>query len=142
KTEFCFTRFVLTAATGLLLSGCLLRPATVSPRRFVLSPLSADKPVSIADERLSVGIGPVRMPSYLLRSSMIVRNGANEIQYLEDALWGERLDHCFQRTLAANLAKLLPSDSIYLTDWRRDQVMVKVSIAVEQFEVDTRGRGS
>lgn len=82
------------------------------------------------------------MPSYLLRSSMAVRNSANEIEYMEDARWGERLDQCFQRTLAANLSRLLSSDSIYLTDWGRDQVMVRVSINLHQFDVDTRGHGT
>ena len=82
------------------------------------------------------------MPSYLLRNSLAVRNGANEIEYLEDARWAERLDQCFQRTLAANLSRLLPSDSVYLSDWGRDQVRVRVLINVEQFDVDTGGQGT
>jgi uncharacterized lipoprotein YmbA len=82
------------------------------------------------------------MPSYLLRDSLPVRNGANEIEYIEGALWGERLDKCFQRTLAANLSRLVPSDSIYLTDFGRDKEMVSVVVNVEQFDVDTNGRGT
>jgi uncharacterized lipoprotein YmbA len=128
-----------------LLSGCLLRPVTVSTRHFALAPIPAGEPRPVAragHEELSVGIGFVKMPSYLLRNSMAVRNGANEIEYLDDALWSERLDESFQRDLAANLADLLPSDSIYLTDWGHNQVIVAVYISVQQFDVDINGHGT
>jgi uncharacterized lipoprotein YmbA len=128
-----------------LLSGCMLKPVTVSTRHFALAPIptSESRPFArTGSEQLSVGIGLVKMPSYLLRNSMAVRNGANEVEYLDDALWSERLDESFQRDLAANLADLLPSDSIYLTDWGHDHVMVAVYISVQQFDVDIRGRGT
>jgi uncharacterized lipoprotein YmbA len=73
---------------------------------------------------------------------MAVRKGTNEIDYLENALWAERLDHSFERTLASNLSQLLSPDGIYLDDWGRDQVAVRVSINVQQFDVDTRGTGT
>src|SRR5581483_6175048 len=112
-----------------------------STRHFALAPIPQSDPRPIAQtgsERLSVGIGFVKMPSYLLRNSMALRNGANEIEYLENALWTERLDESFQRDLAANLAELLHSDSIYLTDWAHDQVTVAVYIDVQQFDVDIK----
>jgi uncharacterized lipoprotein YmbA len=127
------------------LSGCMFRPVTVSTRHFTLAPIPTGEPRragSSGAENLSVGIGFVKMPSYLLRNSMAVRNGANEIQYLENALWSERLDESFQHDLAANLADLLPSESIYLTDWDHNQVIVAVYISVQQFDVDTSGRGT
>ena len=142
KPQYCLSRLALLAVTGMLFTGCLLKPATVSTRHFVLSPISTNEPAALSMSHLSVGIAYVKMPSYLLRNSMAIRNGANEIQYLEDARWAERLDQCFQRALAANLSRLLPSDNIYLSDWGRDQVMVKVSISVQQFDVDTHGNGT
>src|SRR5213592_3959026 len=93
--------------------------------------ISPNEPAPSATERLSVGIGFVKMPSYLLRNSMAVRNGANEIEYIEDAQWAERLDHCFQLTLVANLSRLLSSNGIYLTDWGRGQVQARVFINVQ-----------
>src|SRR5262245_32083700 len=142
KSAFCFPRIVFVVVTGMLLMGCLFKPATVSNRHFILSPISTNEPAPIATNHLSVGIGFIKIPSYLLRNSIAIRNGANEIEYLDNAQWAERLDLCFERTLAANLAQLLHSDSIYLTEWRRDQVMVKMSITVHQFDVDSRGRGT
>jgi len=82
------------------------------------------------------------MPSELLRDSVAVRNGENEIEYLENALWADRLDHSFERTLAINLSRLLSSDGIYLDNWGRDKAMAKVSVNVQQFEVDTHGKGT
>ena len=141
KSSF-YAQLTLVSA---LLSGCMLKPVTVSTRHFALAPIPTSDPRPVAragSEQMSVGIGFVKMPSYLLRNSMAVRNGANEIEYLEDALWSERLDESFQRDLAANLADLLASDSIYLTDWGHNQVMVAVYISVQQFDVDISGRGT
>ena len=132
----------LFVSLTLLLTGCLFKSATVPARHFVLSPISTNEPGASATTHLSVGIGLVKMPSYLLRNSIAVRNGANEIEYLDDAQWAERLDQSFQRTFAANLSRLLPSDHIYLADWGRDQVQAKVSINVQQFDVDTGGHGT
>jgi len=123
----------------------MFRPVNGSTRHFTLAPIPTSEPrqvVSPGAENLSVGIGFVKMPSYLLRNSMAVRNGANEIEYLENALWSERLDESFQRDLAANLGELLPSDSIYLTDWPHYQVTVAVYIDVQQFDVDINGHGT
>lgn len=128
------------AAAAMLVTGCLLRPATVSTRHYILSPISTNETALAATEHLSVGIGFVKMPSYLLKSSIAVRNGY-EIEYLDDARWAERLDHCFQRTLAANLSRLLPSERVYLTDWG-GEVMLRLFINVQQFDVDTQGRGT
>jgi uncharacterized lipoprotein YmbA len=128
-----------------LLSGCMLKPVTVSIRQFTLSPIpTSGSPRSDAfsgAEHLSVGIGFVKMPSYLLRDSLATRNGPNEIGYLENAVWTERLNELFQRDVAANLADLLPSDSLYLTDWGRNQVTVAAFIRVQQFDVDLNGHG-
>jgi len=124
-----------------LLAGCLFRPVTVSTRRFVLAPIPATERSSAADQ-LSVGVGNVKMPPYLLRSSFAVRKGTNEIVYLEDVVWGERLDRSFQQTLAANLSTLLPSDQVYLSSWERDQVKARLFVNVEQFDIDTEGRGT
>jgi len=136
------THIVFPSLLGMLASGCLMKTATVTTRHFVLSPITTNEPAQDPREHLSVGIGFVKMPPYLLANSMAVRNGPNEIQYLEDALWAERLDHCFERTLAANVSRLLQTDSVYLADWGHNEVMVKLFVNVQQFDVDTKGRGT
>ena len=134
--------FALVCSACLLLGGCLLKPVKVSTRRFILAPISAAEKASPAAEQLSVGVGFVKMPAYLLRNSIAVRKGVSEIEYLDDSLWGERLDQSFQQTLGANLSILLPSDRVYVSAWERDQVKVRVFVNMEQFDVDTQGRGT
>jgi uncharacterized protein len=142
KTGFHLPRIVFVALISMTVSGCLLRPVTVSTRHFVLAPISTNEPAQVVAATLSIGIGLVRIPAYLMRDSIAVRNGSNEIEYLEDALWAERLDQSLQQTVALNLSKLLPSDKIYLTDWGHDPAGPKVFISVQQFDVDTAGRGT
>lgn len=133
-------RFVALPATALLLTGCLLKSSIAPVRHFVLAPVPANERPA-APEQISVAVGQVKMPSYLLRSSVAVRHGTNEIEYLEDARWGDRLDQCFQRTLMANLSRLLPSDHVYSTDWAGGQGTLRVFVDVQQFEVEAQGRG-
>ena len=145
KSAFHRARLVLLAVAATLLAGCLFNSAPIATRHFILAPVStnSEPPASFASgENLSVGIALVKMPSYLLRDSLAVRNSANEIEYLEGAQWGERLDLSFQRTVAANLSRLLSTDHVYSTDWSRNRVTMRISINVQQFEVDTQGRGS
>jgi uncharacterized lipoprotein YmbA len=114
-----------------------------------------------ANTHLSVEIGFVKMPAYLLRDSIAVRTGPNEIQYLEDALWAERLDKSFQRALIANLSRSFPAAEIQPADFpRREHALeetasptplhvgepegpktMKIQVHVEQFDVDTTGHG-
>jgi len=132
-------------AMGLCLAGCsFLKPAHGTARRFLLTPLpSSAMPTTNGGTRppLSVGVGQVKMPAYLLDSSIAVRKGTNEIDYLTTALWAEQLDNGFQRVLAANLSVLLPTDRIRLTAWRPEDVSVEVYASVEQFDVNTEGSG-
>jgi uncharacterized lipoprotein YmbA len=142
KTAVCLSHLLLVASAGTVLTGCLFKPVTDSTRHFVLAPISAEEMPKAATRHLSIGIGPVRMPAQLSEESIAVRAGANEIKYFRNAVWADRLDHCFERTLAANLSGLLSSDGIYVNDWGRDQVMARVLVNVQQFEVDTQGTGT
>lgn len=130
------------AIAGIVLAGCVLRPVKVTTRHFILTSIATNQSPPFATNPLSVGIGTVKMPGYLLRNSMAVRSSTNEIEYFEGALWAERLDHCFQQALAVNLSRLLASDRIYLTSWRHDQVTVCVFVDLQQFDVDATGCGT
>ena len=73
---------------------------------------------------------------------MVIRRSAEEVEYLETALWAERLDQSFRQTVAENLFLLLASDRAYLSASERDQLVMRVSVNVEQFDVDAEGRGT
>lgn len=127
---------------SVLLGGCVIKPARVPTRHFVLVPIPAPEHAPTVAQQPSVEVGFVKMPSYLLRDSMVVRKSADEVEYLETALWAERLDHSFRQRLAQNLSILLVSDRAYLAAAERDRVLLRVSVDVQQFDVDTEGRGT
>jgi uncharacterized lipoprotein YmbA len=133
KPPFSTFRLLIGSLASLLLSGCLLRTATAPARHFVLAPIPADGSIPVPQD-LTLEIGSVKMPAYLLRDSMAVRNGANEIEFLENARWAERLDHCFQRTLLADLCGSGRSSD-------HNAKSVRIFIDVDQFDVDTLGHG-
>ena len=141
---------VLTRLAALLVSmtlcagltGCsFLKPAKPTARHFVLTPMPPTGLAPAASNSLAVGLGPVKLPAYLFDTSLAVRKGTNEIEYLPSALWAERLDTGFQRVLAANLAIVLPTDRIHLSAWQKDAVAAEVHVTIEQFDVDATGRG-
>jgi uncharacterized lipoprotein YmbA len=141
KSHFAISRALRVSALCALLTGCLLKPASVTTRRFVLTPARLAGHDTGASQ-LAVGLGRVTMPDYLLKDSMAVRKGDNEIQYLEDSLWAERLDHSFQRALAANLSSQLGDSRVRLSSWQPGEVGVAVRVSVERLDVDSEGRGT
>jgi uncharacterized lipoprotein YmbA len=124
------------------LTGCFgfLKPAHDTARHFVLTPLPAAGTANAAPGPLGVGVGQVKIPTYLLNSSLAVRNGTNEIDYLPEVLWAERLDAGIPRVLAANLGFLLPTDQIRLPVWRSEEVAAEIYVTIEQFDVNTSGQ--
>jgi uncharacterized lipoprotein YmbA len=129
------------ATAGSCLAGCsFLKPSGIEPRLFLLTPLPAVS-VPAGQAVVSLGIGTVKVPSYLLKNSMEVRRGTNEVAFLDGTVWAERLDLALQRVLAANLAALLPSDRVHLSAWQPEAVNVEVYVTVEQFDVDEHGAG-
>jgi uncharacterized lipoprotein YmbA len=138
-------RLLLAAGVGAGAIGCigLPKPSGASPRHFVLTPLAAESaPVGASTGGRAVGVGFVKIPSYLFNDSIAVRQGTNEVTYLESALWAERLDSGLQRVLAANLGILLSTSQMRLSAWRPEEVSAEIYVTIEQFDVDSRGRGS
>ncbi len=137
-------RLLLAFAVCTGLTGCFgfLKPAKPTARHFVLTPLPAAEPAAASGGSVVVGMGQVKLPPYLFNTAFAVRKGANEIEYLPTAFWGERLDTGLQRVLAANLASLLPTDQIRLSAWQSGDVSVEVYVAFERFEVDAQGKGA
>jgi uncharacterized lipoprotein YmbA len=127
---------------GLLLGGCVIKPAPVSTRQFVLAPIATADHARARALQLQVEVGLVKMPSYLLRDSTVIRKSTDEIEYLETALWAERLDQSFRQTLEQNLSLLMASDGAILPASERVPIKVRVSVIVEQFDVDSKGQGT
>lgn len=134
-------RLALALVAVASLTGCfgLLKPSKAVTRQFVLTSLPAAAAPAGNSNRIAVGVGQVKLPAYLLNSSLAVRSGTNEIDYLPWTTWAEPLRDGLQRTIAANLATLLPSDQIRLSEWRSDDVSVGLYVAFERFDVNVGG---
>jgi len=141
KTRHTLVGFLGVSAACALLAGCLFKPASVTTRRFVLTPVTAESRGDTTGQR-AVGIRRVTLPEYLLKGPMAVRRSENEIEYLENALWAERLDTLFQRTLVADLAAQLPAHRVRLAPWQPGEVAFAVQVRVDRLDVDTQGRGA
>jgi len=138
-------RFVVICAAGFCLFGCSLvsPPKGITPRSFVLTPISGPSPTGrTSSTNIVVGIHAVKMPGYLLGKAFAMRRENNEIIYLESADWAERLDTTFQRVLATDLARLIPTDQVRLSRWGAEAVSVEVDVTVDRFDVNSRGEGS
>lgn len=128
--------FGLICGLSLLAGGCLFKSARVQARHFILTPLPPPEHALAATSRpAAIEVEFVKMPSYLLRDSMVVRKSASEIEVLEDSVWAERLDEGFRRVLQDNLDQSHPAASGH-------NEAVRVSVNVQRFDVDTQGLGT
>lgn len=135
--------FVLMCGVSLLVSGCLFKSAPATARHFILTPIPPpEHALAATSQTPAVDVGFVKMPSYLLRESMVIRKSTSEFEVIDDAVWAERLDEGFRRVLQDNLSSLLGSNQGHLSATGRNEGALRLSVTVEQFDVDTQGRGT
>jgi uncharacterized lipoprotein YmbA len=100
-----------------LSGGCLGRS---DPTRFyVLEGVprpSAAVPPAQPGRGLAIGVGPVTLPRYLERPSIVTRRGM-ELDVAEFDQWGEPLSESVPRAIAANLATLLGTERVVVFPW-------------------------
>ncbi len=123
-----------------VLTRCVdLGKVTTQPTRFyVLAPLSSSgekQQLGAAEHSLVIGVGPVRLPSYLNRPQIVTRSGRNELQLAEFHRWAEPLEKNFMRVLAENLSIMLPTDSVANFPWKDFRAVDhQIKVEVTRFE--------
>ncbi len=133
------TAILLTAAAGLLLSGCIGFGTTRETRLYVLSSLTpADvEQGTRPEEGMALGVGPVTIPSYLNRPPLLWRTGPNELQRAEFAQWAEPLEDNVARVLGNNLGLLIPTDRISVFPFPAAAPIEKsVQVEITRFGLD------
>lgn len=98
---------------ALLLAGCASSP---SYNYYLLSAQVAD---GIADDGPALGIGPITIPEYLNRNSMVFTRGSNQLRLADYDRWAEPLAEGIQRVLSLNLSAELGSHNIRPHPWAR-----------------------
>ena len=69
----------------------------------------------------AIGIGPIAMPEYLNRNSMVFLRGGNELEIASFERWAEPLGDGVQRVLAMNLASMLDTQNVRAFPWARSR---------------------
>ena len=127
-------------ALGFVLAGCaILNPGPQPKTRFFM--LSAVEPGPAASQSAGsasagvIGVGPVRIPEYLDRRTIVLRNSRNEFEVAEVSQWAEPLGDTFARVLADNLSVLLDTRRVTLFPWRPAMPIERqVAVQVAQFD--------
>jgi len=132
----CWKPPVICVALLFMMLGC----ASTPPASFyVLNALPGLQqngqvaPKAVGD--LYVGVGPVKIPSYLDRVQIVTRSSETTLQISEFHRWSEPVDKSLERIIAENLTSLLASDNVFLYPWpgvRR--VDYQVMVEVKRFE--------
>ncbi len=114
----------------IFLSGCA---STGTSRFYTLNSInSADiqEKISLADNAIAIGIGPVEIPDYLDRPQIVTRTSRNELKLSDFNRWAGSLKSDISRVLANNLSALLSIDSVHVYPWKK-YVPVKYRIIVD-----------
>ena len=142
---------------AVIFGACSLNPKEDPTRHYVLSSISDDSglygaaglvgntmeeaarsagpPVSV-----SVGVGPVTLPTYLKRSRMATRVSPTEIEFMETERWAQLLHEGFAYTVGENLGAILWTESVQLHPWYSTHGPdYSVRIDVASFERDPTG---
>lgn len=119
-------------------TACMFRAQPDSFRYYTLT--SSAEPSVRSASGLTVGLGPVTLPGYLSRSSLVTRVDDTRVHYAEGDLWAEPLGKQFTRTLSENLSRALGGARIVDYAWYPSvPIDVAVAVNVLAFEVDSTG---
>jgi len=124
----------------LFLCGCASKP----PNYYVLHSLQSDAPgvkLVRAENDLTIGVGPIKIPEYLDRPQMATRTTPNSLQFAEFDKWAESLEKNLTRVLAENLSVLLSTDRVVVFPWAGStHVLYQVTVDVAQLEYTPDGK--
>ena len=118
--------FYLTTL-ALFLAGC------GSPENFYR--LSAEVPANAGSgSAISLGVGPVTLPSYIDRAELVYQGGPNEFQIPPNERWAGSLRDNVTQVLATDLERLLGAGEVVAYPWPAGRAPhYSVSVNVRQF---------
>ena len=94
-----------------------------------------------ADNDLTIGVGPIKIPDYLDRPQMATRSTPSSIQFAEFDKWAESLGNNLTRVIAENLSILLSTDRVLVFPWPESMnVLYQVTVDVTKLEYTPDGK--
>ncbi len=135
-------RLILMMLIVLGVSGCV--SVSPPPKSYLLSvPSPASPLLSMAAPAspamttpVVVGVGPISIPAYLDRSSIVARTGdVGEVELSDEHRWAEPLRDGIARILAGNLSGMIPTDAVAIFPWRTPwTVQYRVTVDILRFD--------
>lgn len=106
----------LGLAASFLVGGCASSPPSTF---YQLTPIVGQQATTAdrGDSPLVIGVGPVRMPEYLDRPQIVVREAPNRLVLNEVHRWGGSLQDNLLLVLTQNLSLLLGTDQVLIYPW-------------------------
>lgn len=122
----------------MLLGGCMGSSAPTS--YYTLSCVTPDAPLNDpAESDLTIGIGPVELPAYLDRASIVTRSGPHRLRIDDNQRWAGPLQEEIMRVLKRNLAVRTGAVQVATYPWHHDSApTLQVRLNVLFFEGDGR----
>jgi uncharacterized protein len=155
-------RRLLGLAVSLGVAGCAVtdrtqfytlgQPAARSTESRVSASIAFTPPSSTdSTDTVSIGVGPVIVPSYLHRNQIVTRNGADQVELATFHRWAEPLEDAIARILGEEIGARVPTERIVTYPWRgvvARSIQYQVVVAVLRFDgrrggdvtLDTRWR--
>lgn len=143
-------RLALSIAALFLVAGCslgsILQPARDPSQYYVLTPIdeaTSGVPITYSSagshKSLSIGLGPVKLPAYLLRPEIVTRSSPNKIDLSDKDRWAEPLDKNFVNVLGQNLTVLLGAHVVTFPWYRPIDLDFQITDEVSRFDTDSHG---
>lgn len=131
----CVSHSLLFIFVALIVQGCVnLKPRENETRFYVLGGQQLQTPVS-STQGAAIGLRRLQLASYLDTPHLVVRKGANEVEFLDSHRWGEDLSPAINRVLAGLMTANAAVKQVDVVPWstgaRHDYV---VEISVTKFE--------
>ncbi|WP_082049738.1 membrane integrity-associated transporter subunit PqiC [Thalassospira sp. HJ] len=111
---------------------------SVPDQYYLLSPMA--QPASSSGATRVIGVGPVSIPSYLDRSTIVTRSAANRPEVKSGYRWAEPLAENINRVLMDNLDRAGVASRLEVFPWNsRDMVEWQVVVDIDAFERQADG---
>ncbi len=123
-----------------IFAGCA---STKSSSFYALSSIpnsTSDISLDAADSDITIGIGPIKIPDYLDRPQIVMRDNQNEITVSEFDRWAGQLKDSVANVLSENLSIILSTDRVVLYPWR-GSIPLDYQIEVEVIQFDGKPGG-
>jgi len=117
-------------------AGCLSLPEKApAPRRWILSTNASE--LQVDSFSVTLGLGPVDVPSYLDRNEIVERLGPNELRANAFEIWAEPLDVGIRRVLTLELVSRVPGLAVVTFPWKGPaDIDERLTMVVTRFEHD------